>query len=193
MIPHKVCGLIIDRFYGIETEGWRTLTTHDQSRSRYGDGHMYQTCPYSILWSSLRRLPPGLDGTFYDLGCGKGRAVAVFAKSNRFESCAGIELVPSLAEQARKNLQLLRAKTPTTIVTADVTAVDFSDGVVFFLHNPFGSETLTTVLRNIEKTRKRKPAYFIVYGLFESHIYDSCPWLERYWTTPRWGIWRGVV
>ncbi|HUY95793.1 MAG TPA: class I SAM-dependent methyltransferase [Terracidiphilus sp.] len=191
-LPHKVCGAVTDCFYGIRTEGWYSLSAADRSLSAIGDGSMYQSCPYHILWNAMRRLPARVDGTFYDLGCGKGRAVCVAARSGKFLKCAGVELVPDLAEKARRNLAKTRCSAPSEIVTADALTVDFSDGAVFFFHNPFGLQTLTRVLDNIRNARKQKETYIVVYGPANRAVYESLPWLRKVWASTRWGIWKGV-
>ena len=185
--PHKLCGHLVDQFYGIETEGWYSLGAGDLAGLALGRRQMYQTCPYSVLWTILRALPGNAGGTFYDLGCGKGRIVTVFANSGRFDRCIGVELVEALAEKARENLERVRTHTSVKIITGDAASIDLRDGTVFFFSNPFGPDTIGQVLRNIGGAKKQ--LYVICYRLYHKQVYDACPWLKQYRMTGRWGIW----
>lgn len=55
---------------------------------------------------------PGLH-TFYDLGCGRGRAVLYMALSGIFHSCVGIEVLPERISLSQKALAKLRTVIPT--------------------------------------------------------------------------------
>jgi len=147
---------------------------------------MYQTCSYSVLWEAMRRLP-AMDGAFYDLGCGKARAVYVAARSGKFTRAVGVELVPELAEAGRRNVS---AAPNAEIITADVLTVDFSDGAAFFFNNPFGKTTLYQVLDNIARSRAGKLTYVVVYSSLYHHWYDAHPSLRRVWASKKWGLWQ---
>jgi len=68
-----------------------------------------------IEWQTLKRIvdctvqsAPGITGKFYDLGCGRGRAVLYMALAGPFEQSVGIEVLPerlSLAQQALVKLK----------------------------------------------------------------------------------------
>jgi SAM-dependent methyltransferase len=191
-IPRKVGGRVVDRFYGIRTEGWYRLTTSDRSRARWSDGISYQTCPYRVLWTVLRRLETNHDGVFYDLGCGRGRVVCVCAASGQFRKCIGIELVPTLADVARRNASQIRSRSPIEIVTGDSATANLGDGTVYFLFNPFGPDTCRAVLSNIQRTRNGKRVSVVCFGLYQREVYDECSWLECQSLSGRIGIWRSV-
>lgn len=191
-VPRKLGGYIVDRFYGIESEGWYQLDPADQSRTRYGDGIMYQTCPYAVLWALLRLLPINPQDVFFDLGCGKGRAVFVFSQSGLFQKCVGVELVPKLAEIARRNVSRSSSNTAVEIVTADVVDADLSSGTVFFFFNPFGVETIKAVLNNIEKNRNGRRILVACFGLYQRNTYDTCPWLVPLEVAGRVGVWKSI-
>ena len=68
-----------------------------------------------IEWQTLKRIveltlqtASGVTGKFYDLGCGRGRAVLYMALAGPFELSVGIEVLPerlSLAQNALTRLQ----------------------------------------------------------------------------------------
>jgi SAM-dependent methyltransferase len=52
------------------------------------------------------------SGRFYDLGCGRGRAVLYMALSGLFDYSVGIEVLPERVTLAQQALQRLRASIP---------------------------------------------------------------------------------
>ena len=192
VIPRKLGGRILDRFYGIRTEGWYRLKASDRHEARHDDGISYQPCPYRLLWAVLKRLPATPDDVFYDLGCGKGRVLCAYAASGRFRKCVGVELVTALAEAARRNASLVRAKSPIVVIGGDAAAADLRDGTVFFFHNPFGTETIGTVLRNLEATWDGRRIWIACCGLYPEKPFDACSWLERHSSSGRIAIWKSI-
>ena len=51
--------------------------------------------------------------TFYDLGCGRGRAVLYMALTGLFNSCVGVEVLPERISLTQKALANLRTVIPT--------------------------------------------------------------------------------
>jgi SAM-dependent methyltransferase len=105
-----------------------------------------------VRWRRCK--PPAAvdEYTFIDLGAGMGRAL-LLAAEYPFRAVVGVELNPTLARIARKNLALWRrterARTQMRMICGD--AADFSlpaGPCVAFLFNPFGSPVLRRVLRN---------------------------------------------
>ena len=124
---------------------------------RHSDANGYQTVDYLNLRKIRRLLQLGLSDTVYDLGCGKGRVLCVLAQApvNR---CVGVEIFPDLCDVARRNASRLRGRRSTIDVRCgDVASADLSDGTVYFMFNPFGADTMRTVLDNIERSLLDKP------------------------------------
>jgi SAM-dependent methyltransferase len=153
--------------FGVRTSGLvagRHLKSghkHDRHATAY-----YGVAP-SVLQSLLRRWrrtgpgAPMSETTFVDLGAGMGRAV-LLASELEFKAVVGVELHPTLAAIARKNLRLWRAAgrehAPMSTVEAD--AVDFTlpDGpAAIFLFNPFAAAVLRRLLRKWRKSLVRRP------------------------------------
>lgn len=102
-----------------------------------------------VRWRRSRPLAPMDAYTFVDLGCGMGRAVLLGAEYP-FRTVVGVELHPTLAKIARRNLAVWRAAgralAPTKILCRDALDFQFPQGpCVVFLFNPFGA----TVLRRL--------------------------------------------
>ena len=97
------------------------------------------------------------SGRFYDLGCGRGRAVLYMAMSGLFDYSVGIEVLPERVSLAKEALNKLRASIP--IAGAKVKlfeasflnpAFKYKDARVVFLSNMcFDSETQSVLFRKL--------------------------------------------
>jgi SAM-dependent methyltransferase len=99
-----------------------------------------------VRWRRIRPVVPIDEFTFIDLGSGMGRAV-LLASRFPFRAAIGVELHPTLARIARKNLSLWRASqrplAPMKIVCGDALGFQFPPGpCVVFLFNPFRAPVL---------------------------------------------------
>jgi SAM-dependent methyltransferase len=101
-------------------------------------------------WRRYRPLPPIDEFTFVDLGAGMGRPV-MLASQFPFHAAMGVELNPTLAGIARRNLRLWkaagRALAPMKIICGDAAGFEFPQGpCVAFLFNPFGAPVLRQIV-----------------------------------------------
>lgn len=150
-----------DLEHGVRTSGLvagrnlRAGHRHDKENTAY----------YGIAPSVFREMivrwrrshPPGAldEYTFVDFGAGMGRAV-MLAAEYPFKEVAGVELHPTLARIARRNLAVWRAagraKTKVHILCRDAAAFRFPKGpCLAFLFNPFGATVMQRLLREIAK------------------------------------------
>ncbi|MGA2834420.1 MAG: class I SAM-dependent methyltransferase [Terracidiphilus sp.] len=107
-------------------------------------------------WRKSRRDEAIDEFSFIDFGAGMGRAV-LLASELPFRQVVGVELNPTLARIARKNLAAWRASgrahSPTKIICND--AVDFqlpAGPCLAFLFNPFGAPVMRRLLATWSKT-----------------------------------------
>jgi len=108
-------------------------------------------------WQRTRPAAPLAETTFVDLGAGMGRAV-LLASALGFHSVVGVELHPTLARIASRNVNAWRAAgrahAPTRIVKGDAVEFALPPGpVLVLLFNPFGA----AVLRRLLKTWRKQP------------------------------------
>jgi hypothetical protein len=145
----------IDQRYGIETsaavrfEHMRSGSFSDVFSTGYAGSQP------SVIRKALRMVPDHHNLTFYDLGCGKGRALAV-ASEFPFRRIIGVELSPFLASAARANAEIVRrripGRTPIEIVEGDALATPAPDGpLLIFLYHPFFRRMMKSIVRNFEK------------------------------------------
>lgn len=141
------------------------------------DAVKYQPMSYSLLPLILPYVKD--SDVFVELGCGKGRVLWFVAKRRRLKKAIGIEIVPELAEIARRNTKL-KLLTPVQIIEGNVANADLREGTVYFMANPFGEDTLRRVLRNIETSLLTNPRHIqIVYrNPVWGHVLDNTYWLK---------------
>lgn len=148
-----------DLEFGVRTSGLvagRHLATghrHDRHNTAY-----YAIAPsvFQAMIVRWRRSHPAgpIDAyTFVDLGAGMGRAV-LLASQLPFRRVVGVELNPTLARIARRNLALWRAAgraaAPSHVLCGDAAAFRFPPGpCVAFLFNPFGAAVMRRLLQSM--------------------------------------------
>lgn len=156
-----------DEQNGVRTSGLvagrhlKTGHAHDRHATAY-----YGVAPsvFSTLLSRwLRMLPASQieETTFVDIGAGMGRAV-LLASESPFRHVIGVELHPTLARIARRNVTAWRragrAKSPMRIVCGDAADFEFPSGpCVAFLFNPFGATVMRRWLRSVARQFRHRP------------------------------------
>lgn len=204
-VPSHVLQVCTDRLLNIATLPDSNAEEARAQRFENDAARDYQTRFQSANYLYLHRIAelvrpkvPG-ESVFYDLGCGKGRALCVMAR-HPFKKVVGVELRPELCESARDNAARLRGRVaPIEVVQGDATQPEFADGDVYFFYNPFGAPTFTQVLRNLERSLEAAPRSLtlVYYNALHEGLLDGCPWLERYYELPTFsgvpvGFWRSV-
>jgi len=101
-------------------------------------------------WQGTGLRYPIEDYTFFDLGCGKGRAV-LLASELGFREAVGVELNAGLAEIAQANTRIWtaagKARSPIRIVCGDATEVMWPSGpCLVYLYNPFAKRVMKDVV-----------------------------------------------
>jgi predicted RNA methylase len=147
-----------DLEYGVRTSGLvagRHLVAghpHDRFATAY-----YAVAPsvfegILVRWRRCTPLAPVDEFTFVDLGAGMGRAM-LLAAGYPFRAVLGVELNPTLARIAKRNMAVWRAEgraqAPFRLVCGDVTEFDLPPGpCVAFMFNPFGAPVLRRMLNH---------------------------------------------
>ena len=117
--------------------------------------------------------PQGAD-TFIDFGCGMGRAL-LFASQLPLRRLIGVELSPTLAEAARRNLSRYyrrRGKTTPTweVVVADARQFEIPpEADVFYFFNPFDDAVLDRVAARIARSVAEHPRHVTILYLNPIH------------------------
>jgi len=145
-----------DLEYGVRTSGLVAGSAlesghrHDRHNTAY-----YGVAPsvwkaMIVRWRRSHPIAPIDEFTFIDFGAGMGRAVMLAAELP-FRAVVGVELNPTLARIARRNLAKWRvagrARAPMTIQCRDAAQFRFPAGpCVAFLFNPFAAPVMRRLL-----------------------------------------------
>jgi len=115
----------------------------------------YDGSPYEVARDAVRRLLAVRGDILYDLGCGYGRVVLWAALVSDAE-VRGIELVPERANPAQRAIRRLRLAN-ARVTLGNVLSTRFDDGNLFFLFDPFSSETMQRVTRRLAGIARDHP------------------------------------
>lgn len=183
-----------DQRYGVDTSG---LIGGGDLRS--GHQHdVFNTAYYGMAPSRFRSVVdrwvsdeshPAIDNySFVDLGCGKGRAV-LMASEYGFRQVIGVELHPSLAKTAEKNVALWteagRPACPVRILCQDAAEFAFPEGAcLLYLFHPFAAPVLTRVIERIEAdfASHPRPLDVIYFNPEAGELLENHGAFQRLWT-----------
>jgi SAM-dependent methyltransferase len=156
--------LAFDLLHGTNTHLRVPKSTPPGVRSEHGEGVLYVASLTSVVRRTLAQTESLLgnakfrEAQFFDLGCGKGKTLLVYAMLYgrvAKHPATGIEYEPSLCETAWKNIAGFKPATNRVDVHCDsalnVEQYVQSGTLVIYLYNPFGGETLRGVLTKISK------------------------------------------
>jgi SAM-dependent methyltransferase len=139
----------------IHTAGQASLPEHTRN-----DRVRYVPTPWHVLPRALRYVGVSDRDTFVDFGCGKGRVLHQ-AACRPFRRVIGVEVSPTLAEIARTALAARAHQhrcQRVEIVVADVEQFVVPDDLTIgYLFQPFGDDTLATLLRGVVQSIDRNP------------------------------------
>ncbi len=131
--------------------------------------HTYEATPAWLIRQILKSIPlKPHTFAFVDMGSGKGRALLV-ASELPFLKIVGVELSRELHQIAEENIKRYRPASQlcTGFVLSCMNAVEYSFGpepLVLFLFNPFGRDTIRSILANLEASLRATPREaFVVY------------------------------
>jgi SAM-dependent methyltransferase len=143
-----------DQAFGTDTSGYhapRELRAK-VAGARYATG--YAAVQPGVLRRALQFIPEIEACTFWDIGCGKGRALVV-ASEFPFRRIFGVELDPDLARTAQRNAEIIAHRFPQRrairVLTGSALELPVPPGpVVAFLYHPFHRNPMTKLVRNFE-------------------------------------------
>jgi SAM-dependent methyltransferase len=192
---------IIDGWLGVDSRRRHDLGPAVKELALGGDPVRYE--PISLLWwvSLMSALPLEPAGsTFVDLGSGQGRALLLAAKMG-FSRIVGVELDARLVAGAERNIahwsrhprNAVRRGAELQVVHADAATYRLPDGpLCVFLFNPFGSETLRHVLRNLGSQPSARTAHVFVayFNPLHEHVFREFEYLALESRGKNWVLYR---
>lgn len=148
---------LMDWHYGIDTSLTRPFTQEEIAGTTHGDPTKHMSTSYISLLRLRRLLKLTQDDVIVDLGCASGRAVLVFANGPARE-CRGIDFDDTAIELARRNARSLGTHaTKIRFEKADATRIKLGDESVIYMFNPFGIDTLRSVMSNLRESLRERP------------------------------------
>ncbi|MCF6405671.1 class I SAM-dependent methyltransferase [Chitinophaga filiformis] len=156
IIRHEIRG---EKKYGIRTIGTDSLAS-DVSKEDRKHIAMYEPVNYyTATWLFNHLQPADLSTTLLDVGCGKGRVLAMGAAYG-FTALAGIDLSPKLYQAAVKMRDMLYNRYQNiriNVACQDARAYTIPETVgVIFLFNPFDHVIMEEFIAKVEESLRRK-------------------------------------
>jgi SAM-dependent methyltransferase len=172
----------IDVHYGIQTSS--TIPGYALARDA-GETTAYTGSQPSIIRSALALVDQPERTVLVDLGCGKGRVLAV-ASEFPFREIVGVEISPPVSAMAEANMAIVRrafpGRSPIRIVTGDASVFPLpAEPLAIFLYRPFGEAGTRRLLAHIEAalTARSEPLTIVYYNPVWGGIFDESPLLTR--------------
>jgi SAM-dependent methyltransferase len=174
----------IDRAYGIRTS--RELPPYlIAPLAEQEEINAYVGCHPNCVRHAIQALPDTRSATFFDFGCGRGRAMIV-ASEFPFRQILGIDLSPVLCADARDNAAIVSRsypnRPPITVIEGDATNATIPSGnVVAFIYHAFGPATLARVIGRLETAAQGGQDVTIIYeNPLYAYLVDDSPVFTRW-------------
>ena len=180
--PRILLGWLIDRRLNIETSPFEFFSNPDPVDTESGDAVIYLPTRYRSIDRLLAMLPMDSQAVFYDIGAGMGRVTCVAVRLP-VRKVVGVEYSAALCAIARNNAARLRGRlSAVEIIEGDAARVDYRDGTVFWLFNPFGEITTRAFLAQLKKSldQNPRPITILLLNAEQAHCFEKCEWLTAF-------------
>jgi SAM-dependent methyltransferase len=149
----------------------------DPGRDSFG----YGPTPVSLVVEAVDRLELGSQDLFVDIGCGRGRVLALVGKLTDAR-LMGIDRSRHMIQQCSALLRSLRLSERCILQNQEVETASFAGGTVFFMFNPFRGAPLESSLAAIREEGRVRPVRLVAVGDVVRHLYEQCSdWLTLLW------------
>lgn len=135
----------------------------------------YEPTPASVILELVDQIEFTNNDVFYDLGSGLGKVTALVHILTGC-TCIGVEYEPSYCNYATHRAAELGLDN-IHYINSDARYINYSDGTVFFLFNPFGGKIFDTVLEILHQESIKRPVSICSYGSCTAPI-SKLPWLQ---------------
>lgn len=157
IIKHEAEG---ERKYKLKTTGADELRSLERKGIDISNATLYMPACYDVLQEVFNRVWPNKKSHFVDIGCGKGRVMAV-AAHHRFTKISGVDFSPALCKAAEKNMEITKEIFPDIQYNIEVNDAFFytipTDADFIFMFNPFNEIIMSGVANNIIDSYRKKP------------------------------------
>ena len=183
-----------EKKYGIQTTGADELQHLEDAGIDISHATVYMPVSYDLLERFFTQVDVKSNKHFLDIGCGKGRAMAVAAAFGA-SKVTGIELSRKLCDLAKENGITVKNKYPRLqyeVLNQDAFWYEIPEDVdCIFMFNPFDDVIMSGVLENIDISLEKNPRkitviyinpvqkhLFLQYGYKEIYHFQEMHYLE---------------
>lgn len=157
IIRHEIHG---EKKYGIHTTGIDDLSKSVSADERE-HASIYQPVNYYTAEMLMNKLDKDdTDGSFLDVGCGKGRVLAI-AAANGFKDIIGIDFSAQLCHEAIQQSDAIEEKYPDAQITIECEdAREYpipGEVTVIFMFNPFDDLVMQDFLTQVKASLQLHP------------------------------------
>jgi SAM-dependent methyltransferase len=149
-----------ERQYGLNTTGADELGHLRRAGIDISHATIYMPVAYNLLEQLFETLDLSRTVHFVDIGCGKGRALAVAAHYG-VRKLTGIELSKPFCRQTEEQLAKTAIKFPGLqyrVIHQDAFYAPIPDDAdLIFLFNPFDEVIMSSVANSIDRSRQEHP------------------------------------
>ena len=165
-IPGRMQSYMFDRLFGVSI-------SVESVQGDYGENNGYGGSHWLPVRRVLRKLKPGPQDVFVDLGSGKG-IVLLIAGQLPFRRVIGVDIDEGLNRSAKENIERaagrLRAGEVTSVAASVLEWPVPDDLSVVYMFNPFTGETFREAMQHIFDSYDRNPRELrILYGYPAEH------------------------
>jgi SAM-dependent methyltransferase len=180
-----------EKKYGINTTSANNLSDFEIKGNQLPHATEYMPVNYFTIEHVLDHIPENAkQGTFLDIGCGKGRALCV-AAAYGFTKLYGIDFAKQLISQAEQNLAVTKTHVPALqyeLSWSDISPLEISKDVsTVFLFNPFDEVLMKSIIHKINRSLRQYPReLYVLYcsprheELFFADGYDVLYRIKKY-------------
>jgi len=180
-----------EKKYGINTTSANNLSDFDIKGNQLSHATEYMPVNYFTIEHVLDHIPENAkQGTFLDIGCGKGRALCV-AAAYGFTKLYGIDFAKQLIKQADQNLAATKKRFSSLryqLSWSDISALEIGKDVsTVFLFNPFDEVLMKNIIHKINSSLQQYPReLYVLYcsprheELFFADGYDVLYRIKKY-------------
>ncbi len=136
----------------------------------------YEPTPASVILELTERIAWKKGAVFYDLGSGLGKVTMLVHLLSGAPS-VGVEYQPNFCIYAQEQARRLGLQ-KVSYINSDARTVNYGEGTIFFLFNPFGGAIFDTVMEVLRKESRRREICLCSYGSATGPL-SELSWLER--------------
>jgi SAM-dependent methyltransferase len=168
----------LDSLLGVKPKTGEKQFNLTEATKMFGyEQYTYEGTPYEFIRLFLHVFKPDRKDIVYDLGSGYGRVV-LYGALTTDSAFRGLEIVSSRIEQANDIKDRLKISNAEFIL-ANARNFDFWDGTIFFLFNPFSSETLSIVGDKLKQISNTKTIKIATWGGSSNLYFQDQLWLQK--------------